>query len=140
MVGLTICIGCVRGQGMDSIHVYARLASGGHTSASAHAQAWRLHREGAPHRSVVGNELGLVAQALAGYRPVRHGYGAIPDLAHLAMVFHKGRPVAFGVTSDLGCVINLTARREYRIDGMAEHMRVRVLLGRLLLQGSEGPR
>ena len=50
------------------------------------------------------------------------------------MAFSQGRPLAFGVTEDLGRVINFTARKEYRISSLMEHLTVRTILGKLLVE------
>ena len=50
------------------------------------------------------------------------------------MAFYGGHPVAFGVSEDLERLINLTAQREYRISGWEEHLYIRSLLAKLLLE------
>lgn len=121
-------------QPMDSIHVYKRVPMGTYSSARANALAWQLHQQEATHRTLKGSELEVVREAMAEYRPQRHTYGALPGLSHVAMAFSGGRPVAFGVTDDLGRVINFTARTEYRISTWAEHLAVRALLSQLLVE------
>jgi hypothetical protein len=121
-------------QPMDSIHVYKRVPPGTYSSANANALAWKLHQQEATHRTLKGSELEVVREAMAEYRPQRHTHGALPGLSHVAMAFSGGRPVAFGVTDDLGRVINFTARTEYRISTWAEHLAVRALLSQLLVE------
>lgn len=121
-------------QPMDSIHVYKRVPPGTYSSAKANALAWQLHQQEATHRTLKGSELEVVREAMAEYRPQRHTYGALPGLSHVAMAFSGGRPIAFGVTDDLGRVINFTARTEYRISTWAEHLAVRALLSQLLVE------
>lgn len=121
-------------QRMDSVHVFRKIPSAAYTSASANALVWRLHKENAPHRTVLGNDIGVVREALADYTPSRHTYSPLSDLTHLAIAFSGGRPVAFGVTGDLDRVINFTARTEYRISTWTEHLRVRALLATLLVE------
>jgi len=120
-------------QRMDSVHVFRRIPPAAYTSAGANALAWRLHKENAPHRTVLGSDIGVVREALSDYTPSRHTYAPLTDLTHLAIVFSGGRPVAFGVTGDLDRVINFTARTEYRISTWAEHLRVRAVLATLLV-------
>lgn len=121
-------------QAIDSVHVFDALTVGGHTSASAHALAWRLHRADARHVTLKGAEITTVREGLAHYGPAQHRYGPIPDLKHIAMVFTKGRPTALGITEDLDRIINFTARQEYRISTMAEHIKVRAVLMELMLR------
>jgi hypothetical protein len=121
-------------QDMDSIHVYKRVPAGAYSSAQANALAWRLHREDAPHRTVKGSDINVVREAMGEYRPQRHTSGPLPDLTHVAIAFKGGRPVAFGVADDLGLLINFTARTEYRISTWTEHLTVRALLSRLLVE------
>ncbi len=128
-MGLALCA-----QTMDSIHVYERVPPGQYTSAAANALAWKLHQGNARHRSLQGGELDVVREALAQYKPQRHTYTALPGLSHVAMVFVGGRPVAFGVTSDLERVINFTARQEFRISSIGEHLAVRAVLAKLLVE------
>ncbi|HEY0976923.1 MAG TPA: hypothetical protein VGE21_05590 [Flavobacteriales bacterium] len=121
-------------QRMDSIHVFKRIPAGSYTSASANALAWKLHKEDAPHRSLKGDDLDVAEEAMAQYKPHRHTSGPLPELSHVAIVFSGGRPVAFGVTDDLDRVINFTARTEYRISTWSEHLTVRALLARLVVE------
>jgi hypothetical protein len=121
-------------QPMDSIHVFQRIPSSVHTSAKANTLAWQLHRTNAPHRTLKGNDLVIVREAMGEYRADRHTYTELPDLTHVAMAFSQGRPLAFGVTEDLGRVINFTARKEYRISSLMEHLTVRTILGKLLVE------
>lgn len=125
---------CGQTQRIDSLHVFPRITPSAYTSASANALVWKLHQRNAEHRTVKGADMGTVTQALANYQPMRHTYGPLPDLTHLAIVFTGGRPVAFGVTGDLDRVINFTARTEYRISTWSEHIRVRALLAKLLVE------
>lgn len=121
-------------QRIDSVHVFKRIAPGSYTSASANALAWRLHQQDAAHRTLKEADIQVVANAFAEYKPARHDSGVITGLSHLAVVFYGGRPVAFGVTEDLDRVINFTARREYHISTVGEHMRVRALLAQLMVE------
>lgn len=132
LMGSCPVLSCV--QSIDSIHVFQRLADGQWTSASAHAFAWKLHQQNEPFRSVRGADIAVVEEAMALYEPVRHVYGPIPELTHVAMVFSGGRPTVLGVTDDLDRVINVTARKEYRISSISEHMQVRALLARILVE------
>lgn len=125
--------GLANAQRMDSIHVFKRVPAGSYTSASANALAWKLHQENAVHRSLKGDDLNVAEEAMAQYKPQRHTYGPLPELSHVAIVFSGGRPVAFGVTGDLDRVINFTARTEYRISTWSEHLTVRALLARLVV-------
>ncbi len=132
---IALCFGfSLCAQPMDSIHVYKRVPAGAYTSANANALAWQLHRSDAPHRTLKGSELDVVREAMDEYRPQRHTYGTLSDLTHVAMAFSGGRPVAFGVSDDLGRVINFTARTEYRISTWSQHLTVRALLSRLLVE------
>jgi hypothetical protein len=121
-------------QELDSVHVYQRVKEGSYSSAEANALAWRLHRQDAPHRTVKGSDMDVVGDALDTYSPLRHTYGTLPELTHVAMGFSGGRPIAFGVADDLGLVINFTARKEYRISTWSEHLTVRALLAKLLVE------
>ncbi|HPF90916.1 MAG: hypothetical protein H6590_09195 [Flavobacteriales bacterium] len=126
--------GGAHAQPIDSIHVFARLPAGAWTSASANAQAWKLHRDHAPHRTVKGKDIAIVREAMELYRPERHTFGPLPDLSHVAMLYSGGRPVVLGVDDDLGRVIDLTSRKEYRISTVSEHLQVRALLARLMVE------
>ncbi|MBX2978092.1 MAG: hypothetical protein KF905_02260 [Flavobacteriales bacterium] len=132
---IALCLlGPLAAQELDSVHVYERVAEGNYNSAEANALAWRLHQQDAPHRTVKGSDMEVVGSILNEYSPQRHTYGPLPQLSHVAMAFKGGRPVAFAVADDLGFVINLTARKEYRISTWSEHLTVRALLSRLLVE------
>ncbi len=137
--GLITCIvlllvGHVCAQQVDSLYVFKVDAPGPCTSASANALIWRLHHQDAEHDLVVGASLGTAMDAMKEYEPTRFAYGMLDDLKYLIMAFSGGRPMAVGVTEDLGRVINFTARKEYRISSWEEHLRVRALMAKLLLQ------
>lgn len=121
-------------QQLDSVHVYQWRPDGQQTVASAHTLGWRLHNEKAPYTTLKGAELVTVTEVMGSYKPSRPLHGPLPDLAHLGMVFSGGRPMVFGVTEDLERMINLTARREYVISGWSEHLYVRALLAKMLLE------
>lgn len=123
----------VSAQVIDSVHVFDKLPAGEYTSASANALAWRLHQSKAHHVTLKGAEIATVREGLAQYRPVTHQSGRIPGLQHLAMVFSHGRPTALGLTEDLDRLINFTARKEYRLSSMSEHLKVRAILLELML-------
>ncbi|MEZ4757287.1 MAG: hypothetical protein R2817_10710 [Flavobacteriales bacterium] len=132
---MILCIvASVAAQELDSVHVYQRVKEGSYTSAEANTLVWRLHRQDAPHRTVKGPDMAVVGEALDEYSSQRHTSGALPGLTHVAMGFSGGRPVALGVADDLGLVINFTARREYRITTWSQHLTVRALLSRLLVE------
>jgi len=124
----------IHAQPLDSVHVYEWKADGQQTLASAHTLGWRLHNEKAEHTTLKGAELAAVTQAMESYKPSRPLHGPLPDLAHLGMVFSGGRPTVFGVSEGLERMINLTARREYVISGWSEHLYVRALLAKMLLE------
>ena len=121
-------------QRIDSVHVYKKSWEGSISSARANAMVWRLHRDDAAHTTLKGEELASVTETMKTYRPSRHSFGELKDLEHLAMVFSGGRPLAFGVTEDLDVLINFTARTEYHISSFSEHVRVRALLAKLILE------
>lgn len=127
-----------QGQTMDSVHVFKKIPEAPYTSASANALAWRLHQSAAEHVTLKGAEIATVRDGLAHYQPVAHRSGPIPGLQHLAMVFTNGRPTAMGLTGDQERLINFTARKEYRLSSMTEHLQVRaILLELMLLHGVE---
>ena len=126
--------GTLVAQDLDSVHMYQRVAEGNYSPAEANALAWRLYRQDAPHRTVKGSDMAVVGEALDEYSPQRHTYGPLPEVSHVAMGFSGGRPIAFGVADDLGRVINFTARKEYRISTWSEHVKVRALLVKMLME------
>ncbi len=121
-------------QHVDSVHVYKKSWEGSISSASANAMVWRLHQQDAAHTTLKGTELDSVTETMKTYTPARHAFGELKDLEHLAMVFSGGRPLAFGVTEDLDVLINFTARQEYHISSFSDHVRVRALLAKLILE------
>lgn len=121
-------------QRIDSVHVYDALPDGEYTSASANARAWRLHRSDAHHITLKGEDIGIVREGLQQYKPVPHRSGPIPGLRHVAMMFIHGRPVVMGLTADLERLINFTARSEYRLSSMSDHLKVRMILAELVMR------
>lgn len=121
-------------QRIDSVQVFRWEPDGQQTANSAVRLVWRLFQEDAPHTTLKGEELATVNEAVKEYKPSREVPIALPDLAHVAMVFSHGRHVAFGVTEDLGRLIDLTHLGVYRIDTWSEHVYVRSLLAKLMLE------
>jgi hypothetical protein len=130
---LLMVVQALQAQRIDSVHVFRLEVKEPLSTSTANSLAWKLHQQDAKHVSVRGGELGTVARTLKDYTPHKHQHRQLKDLSHVVMVFSNGRPLAFGITSDLGCVINFTARTEYRIHTWAEHVQVRAMLARLLL-------
>lgn len=121
-------------QRIDSIHVFKDLPPGKYTSASANAMAWKLYRAHAPHTVVKGQQMATASEAMKSYAPARHLFRDLTGLDHLAMGWSGGRPFTLGVADDLDLVINFTARTEYRVSGMADRIRVRALLARMVVE------
>lgn len=131
---LLFLVGRAFAQEVDSLHVFRSEPPTLGTSASANALIWKLHHEGAEYDLVVGASLGIAMEAMQHYRPTRYSYGSLDGLRYLVMAFSGGRPMAVGITGDLDRVINFTARKEYCISTWDEHLRVRAMLAKLLLE------
>lgn len=125
---------CVQAQRIDSIHVFKQLPPGKYTSASANAMAWKLDRDKAPYTVVKGQRMNTASEAMRSYAPARHIYRELPGLQHVAMGWSGGRPFTLGVADDLDLVINFTARTEYRISGMADRIKVRAFIARMVVE------
>ena len=134
LIGLAGCANVATAQELDSVHVFKWQNDGQQTATSANRLVWQLHRERAPHTTLKGEELSTVNDAVKEYKPSRQVPSALPDLAHVAMVFSRGRTIAFGVTDDLERLINLTSMREYHISTWSEHVYVRALMAKLLVE------
>jgi hypothetical protein len=124
---------CALAQRIDSVHVFQWEPDGKQTAASANRLVWDLHRRNAPHSTYKGEQMTTVSEAVAEYRPSKDVPVALPDLAHLAMVFAQGRRAAFGITEDLERLINLSNLSEYRISGWSQHLYVRTLLAEIAI-------
>ena len=120
-------------QGIDSVHVFQWTPDGRQTAGSANKLVWELHRRKAPHTTYKGEQMSTVSEAVAEYTASKNVPSALPDLAHVAMVFSRGRCVAFGITADLERLINLSNLSEYRISGWSQHLYVRALLAEIAL-------
>src|SRR4030095_10440254 len=121
-------------QQIDSVHVFKWAPDGKQTANSDNRLVWTLHQQHAEHTTLKGDEMATVSDAVNEYQPSRQVPSALPELAHLAMVFSKGRCAAFGVTEDLERLINLSDLSEYRISGWSQHLYVRTLLAEVLLE------
>lgn len=115
-------------QQIDSVQVFQWEPDGRQTAASANRLVWDLYRRKAPHTTYKGEQMGAISEAVAEYKPSKNVPAALSDLAHVAMVFSKGRCAAFGITEDLERLINLGNLSEYRISGWSQHLYVRTLL------------
>lgn len=133
-LGLFLCAAHGSAQAIDSVHVFDALPEDVYTSASANAKAWMLHRTDAHHVTLKGEEIGIVREGFAHYKPVPHRSGPVPGLRHLAMMFTNGRPTAMGLTEDLERLINFTARSEYRLSSMSDHVKIRMILAELVIR------
>ena len=131
LLALACGVGTACAQGIDSVHVFKWENDGLQTAASANRLVWDLHRSRAQHTTYKGEQMTTVSEAVNEYKASRDVPSALPDLAHVAMVFSKGRCAAFGITEDLDRLINLTSLSEYRISGWSQHLYVRALLAEI---------
>lgn len=119
-------------QHVDSVQVYRWVPDGKQNSGSAQALVWRLYHARAEHRTLNGEEIATLRGTMEEYRPSRHVPSALPDLAHVAMVFANGRRIAFGLTADLDRLIDLTDMREFRISSRPDSEWIHAQLKELL--------
>ncbi len=85
-------------------------------------------------RTLKGSGSDAVRDALAEQLQQWHTYGAMPGFSEVAMAFSGARPVASGVTDDLGRMIDPTACKVFRISTCVEYLALRALLSQLLVE------
>jgi hypothetical protein len=67
-------------------------------------------------------------QELQQRRPAKHTHAALPGLSHLGFAYFDKAAHVFCLADDQGLIIDLTARRQYRIEDLTDRVKLRTLL------------
>lgn len=115
-------------QHIDSVHVFRTLPAGDYTSATAEGMAWRLHRSHAAYVTLGPSVLENLNEELARHRPAEHDQAKLPSLAYLGLTYSHGAVHVACILGDLEAVVDLTARREFRMADWSDRLKLKGLL------------
>ena len=118
----------VRSQAIDSVHVFRSIPSSGYSTSLAETTGWKLQRSGAAYVSVGTADLQGLNEQLEQRRPERHMHAQLPGLTHIGFLYLDKAAHVFCLAEEQGLIIDLTARRQFRLDDWTDRMKLRAAL------------
>lgn len=113
---------------IDSVRIFRDIPQQGYSSSLAETVAWRLRHAGAASISIGTADLAALNSELAERRPAKHVHAALPGLTHIGFLYVNKAAHVFCLADDLGLIVDLTARRQYRIEDWTDRVKLRALL------------
>lgn len=117
-----------RSQAIDSVHVFRSIPSAGYSTSLAETTGWRLQRSGAAYVSVGASDLQGLNEQLERHRPVKHMHARLPGLTHIGFIYLDKAAHVFCLAEDEGLIIDLTARRQFRLEDWTDRVKLRAAL------------
>lgn len=127
---LWICAGlpvCCFSQ-IDSVRIFRNIPQQRYSSSLAETVAWRLQHAGAAYISIGTADLAGLNSELAERRPTKHVHAALPGLTHIGFFYINKAAHVFCLADEQGLIVDLTARRQYRLEGWTDRVKLRALL------------
>lgn len=118
----------VRSQAVDSVHVFKAIPSVTYSTSLAETTGWKLQRAGAPFVSVGASDLVDINRDLEQRRPARHVHTTLRSVSHLGFIYLDKAAHVFCLADDESLIIDLTARRQYRIEDWTDRMKLKATL------------
>lgn len=115
-------------QRLDSVHIFLDSPDLAYSTSLAERTAWSLQRSATAYVRIGSTELSDLNRELEQRRPSKHAHAALPGLSHLGFVYLDKAAHAFCLADEQGLIIDLTARRQYRIEDWADRLKLRTLL------------
>lgn len=115
-------------QHIDSVHVFRTVPAANYTAASAERTAWQLHHAHAPYVTIGPAALSALNEELVQHRPSELHRTELASLAYLGLVYSHGAVHVAGILGELDAVVDLTARREIRLEGWMDRLELKGLL------------
>ena len=118
----------VKAQTVDSLRIFRTIPAARYTTSTAESAAWKLVHAGSPYVSLGPDELDGLNTGLHERRPVAHNHGDLPGLSHIGLVYYGKRAHVFGLCQDTGLLVDLTARRQVRLEDTLARMKLKAAL------------
>ncbi len=115
-------------QVIDSVRIFRSIPRIGYSTSLAETTGWHLRRSGSAFITVGAPDLEGLNQQLVERRPVKHDHSALPDLSHIGFIYLGKAAHVFCLAQEEGLIIDLTARREIRLESWTERMKLRAAL------------
>lgn len=126
--GMLLATSVVHAQTVDSLHIFRTIPAVRYTTSSAETAAWKLAHAGMPYVSIGPDDLQGLNTALREQRPEAHNHRELPDLTHIGFVFFGKSAHVFCISGDAGLLVDLTARRQVRIQDTLERVKLKAAL------------
>lgn len=130
MLSILIAAGAltVSGQIIDSVRIFRYIPHAGYSTSLAETTGWKLQRSGTPCVSVGTSELQGLNEQLEERRPVKHVHSPIPGLTHIGFLYLDKAAHVFCLAEEESLIIDLTARRQFRLEDWTDRMKLRAAL------------
>lgn len=115
-------------QVIDSVRIFKAIPQAGYTTSLAETAAWKLHRSGAAYVSIGASDLQGLNEQLEKSHPARHAHALLPQLTHLGFVYMDRAAHVFCLADEEGLIIDLTARRQFRLEDWTDRVKLRAAL------------
>ncbi len=125
---LTISIGPVSAQVIDSLRIFTAIPAASYTTSLAETTGWRLMHTRASCVSIGPGELADLNAGLQEHRPVKHTHSDLPTLSHIGFIYYDKRAHVFCLSQEDGLVVDLTARRQFRLEDWTERVKLKAVL------------
>lgn len=125
---LSITAGVLSGQTIDSLRIFTSIPAARYTTSLAERTGWQLLHDRAAFVPIGPEQLADLNERLTTRRPVKHIHQDLPGLSHIGFVYYDRRAHVFCLSQDDGLVVDLTARRQFRMEDWAERMRLKAVL------------
>ena len=120
--------GPLNGQAIDSLRIFTSIPATAYTTSLAEKTGWRLLRERTAFVPVGAEQLGELNASLRGRGLQKHTHQDLPGLSHLGFVYYDRRAHVFCLSLDDGLVVDLTARRQFRLEDWTERLKLKAAL------------
>lgn len=115
-------------QVIDSVRIFKAIPKAGYTTSLAETTAWKLHRSGAAYVSIGASDLQGLNEQLEKSHPAKHAHALLPQLTHLGFVYMDRAAHVFCLADEEGLIIDLTARRQFRLEDWTDRVKLRAAL------------
>lgn len=115
-------------QVIDSVRIFRSIPQAGYSTSLAEKTGWQLRHTGAAFVSVGPSELEGLNEQLGKRRPVKHVHSALPGLSHIGFIYLDKAAHVFCLAEEEGLIIDLTARRQFRLEDWTDRMKLRAAL------------
>ncbi len=125
---LAISIGPLPAQLIDSLRIFTSIPAARYTTSLAETTGWRLMHTGASCVSIGPEQLTDLNTGLRERKPVKHPHSDLPTLSHIGFIYYDKRAHVFCLSEEDGLLVDLTARRQFRLEDWTERVKLKAVL------------